>query len=164
MALRSRHAQWPIPNAPGKIHRVVDLVLHMPHESVPCTTARRGQVLHAFFLQAGAQFGFTSALGTIALMTGSQVFVERSVLLPSAGRHEIGNAHINADHRGTCYGLYRHFLIIGEREPPHAVPLIELHAGVELLHLVGLWVREGCFVIRSEFDGHLDRLTFLQGC
>src|SRR5260370_20405448 len=115
------------------IDRMVDLLLDMPHQPLSCATAGGGQLWHALFLETGAQFRFTSALGTITLVTGAQVFVERSVMLAGARRDEIGNAYVDAYHQRTRHCLYRHLLIVGEREPPHPVPLIELHAGVALL-------------------------------
>src|SRR5258708_23245383 len=142
--------------------RMVDLLLDMPHQPLSCATAGGGQLWHALFLQTRAEFGLPAALGTITLVTGAQVFVERSVMRAGAGRDEIGNAYVDAYHRHTRQRLYRHFLILGEREPPRPVTLIELHAGVELLHLVGLGVREGFFVVRSQFDGHHNGLTFLK--
>src|SRR5260370_280183 len=144
------------------IEGMVDLVLDMPDQPLCCATAGGGQLWHALFLQARTEFGLPAALGTITLVAGSQVFVKRTVMLAGAGRDEIGNAYVDAYHRRTRHCLYRHLLIVGEREPPHPVTLIELHAGVELLHLVGLWVREGFFVIRSQFDGHHNGLTFLK--
>src|SRR5260370_186027 len=83
-------------------------------------------------------------------------------MLTSAGRYEIGNAHINANHRGTWYGLGSDYLNIGESEPTQAVSLVELYTAVELPHLVRLGVREGCFVVRSQFDRHGNGVTLLK--
>src|SRR5258706_7329694 len=129
------------------LDRMVDLLLDMPDQPLSCATAGGGQLWHALFLQTRAEFGLPAALGTIALVTVSQVFVERSVMLAGAGRDEIGNAYVDAYHRGARHCLGSDFLIIGECEPPHPVTLVELYAGAELLHLVGLGVREGCFVV-----------------
>ena len=84
-------------------------------------------------------------------------------MLAGARRHKIGNADVDTDHGRIRWCLDGHFLIIGERKPPHAITLIELHTAVELLHLVGLGVREGALVIRRQFDRHLDWLTLLKG-
>lgn len=126
----------------------------MPNEFLSRATAGGGQFLDAFFLQAGAQFGFAAVLGTITLVTGTHSRVERAVMLAGARRHKIGNADIDADHCCIQCCFHLHFFIIGKCEPPYPVTLIELHTAVELLRLPGLGVREDFLVVGSEFDGY----------
>ena len=144
------------------IHRVVDLLPDMTDQSPSATTAGGWQLLAPFLLQARSQFGFASAFGSIPLVTRTQVFMERAIVLASAGRDEIGDAHIDANHRCIRWRLHEMFCIVGEREPPHAVTLIELHAAVELPCLPRLGVGESFFVVRSEFDGHGNGLALLK--
>ncbi len=81
-------------------------------------------------------------------------------MLAGARRHKMGDPDIDTNHRASLWRVDGHFLIIGEGEPPHALTLVELHTAVELLHLLGFWVSELCFMIGSQFDGHRDGLTF----
>ena len=129
------------------IDGTVDLLLDMPDQPLPCATAGRWQLICPLFLQARAQFSFPAALGPITLVARTQVFVERAVVLAGAGCDEVGYPHVNTHHGRTGACLDRHFLIVGEREPPHSLTLIELHAAVELSRLMGFGVRELLFVV-----------------
>ncbi len=141
------------------IHCIVDFLLDMPDQPLPGTTAGRWQLLHTFLLQAGAQFRFPAALGSIPFVARTQIFVEGAVVLARAGRDEVGDAHVNAHDRRIGWRLHGHFLIVGEREPPQSLALIELHTGVELSRQMGFRVHQLFFVVGSEFDGNLHGLT-----
>ncbi len=67
------------------IHRVVDLLLDMTDQSPAATTAGGWQLLDSFLLQACAQFGFAPAFGSIPLVTRTQVFMERAIVLARPG-------------------------------------------------------------------------------
>ena len=41
-----------------------------------------------------------------------------AVVLARAGGHKVGNAHIDANHRGIRCGLHCDHLIVGKRQPP----------------------------------------------
>src|SRR5260221_11458118 len=122
------------------IHRIVDLLLDMPDQPLPGATAGRWQLLHTFLLQAGAQFRFPAALGSIPFVARTQIFVEGAVVLDRAGRDEVGNPHVNTHDRRIRWRLHCHFLIVGEREPPQSLTLLGLHNGVELCRLLWFWV------------------------
>lgn len=83
-------------------------------------------------------------------------------MLACAGRDEISNAHINANHRCIRGCLDGHDLIVGEREPPRAITLIELDACVELSCLPRLGISEGALVVRCQFDRHSNGLALLK--
>src|SRR5579885_2106156 len=133
------------------IDGTIDLLLDMAQQSLPAPTARGGQLLDPFFLQAHSQFRFAAAFGAISLVTRAQVFMERAVLLAGTGRHEIGYAHIDPHDRRTRNGVLRDFFIIGEGEPPDTFAPIELHAAIELSWLLGPGVDQDTLVIRGCF-------------
>src|SRR5258708_2315536 len=55
------------------IDRMVDLLLDMPHQPLSCATAGGGQLWHALFLDTGAQFRFTSAVRTVAIIQSHHI-------------------------------------------------------------------------------------------
>ena len=145
------------------IHRPVDLLLDMPDEALPTLVARRGQLFDPLLFQTLAELGLAAALLAVSLLPVTQLAIERPVVPTIRGGQEVGNADIHPDHRSIGCGVNRHDLIIGKRQPPHAIlALIELHAGIELPHLPRLWVGDLFFVVRRQLDGDKQGLAEFQ--
>src|SRR5260370_27978597 len=108
----------------------VDRLPHVPGEPLPALAAGRGKLLDAFLLQARAQLRLAPPLLPVALLSLAQFAVEGAVVLAVARRHEAGDAHVHADHRGRWGGVYRDFLVITEGQPPAISALAESRAGL----------------------------------
>jgi hypothetical protein len=146
------------------IHRPVDLLLHLPDEALPTLAARRGQLCDPLLFQTLAEFGLAAALLAVSLLPVTQLAIERPIVPTIRGGHKVGNADIHPDHRSIGCSMNRHALIIGKRQPPHAIlALIELHAGVELPHLPRLWVSDLFSVVRRQLDGDKQGLAKFEG-
>ncbi len=97
----------------------------MPHETLPALTAGRGEFLDAFLLQALAQLGFAPPLLPVTLLSLSKFAMKGAIVLARTGGEQVGNADIDANHRSIGFGLQRDYLVVGKRQPPPTVTLVE---------------------------------------
>jgi hypothetical protein len=124
----------------------VNRLPHVPGEPLPALAAGGGELLDASLLQALAQLRLAPPLLPVALLPLSEFAMEGAVVLPVAGRQEVGNPNIHADHRGRRRGVDQDDLVVGERQPPAISALVEGHTGIDGL------VFERLAVVGSQLD------------
>src|SRR6266567_5014057 len=111
----------------------VDLLPYMPGQTLPAFAAGRGKLLDAFLFQARPQFGLAPPFLAVALLPFTQFAVKGTVVLAVAGRQEVGDPHIHANHRGRGFCAYWNDLIVTEGQPPPIGTLVERDAGIDSL-------------------------------
>lgn len=136
----------------------------MTNEPLPCGAGSGGQLVfrHASLLQALPEFGLPPALFPVSLLALSELPFEGAALLAIRGRDEIGYPHVDADHRRVRFGLNSHRFIVGERQPPDLIALLERHAAVDLATFACFRVRELLFVVGRKPDREQERVAFVQ--
>src|SRR5260221_236606 len=118
--------------------------------------AGRGKFLAPFLLQALAQLRLAPPLLPVALLSFPEFAVKSAVVLAVAGRQEVGNPNIHADHRGRRGGVYRDDLVVGERQPPAIAALVEGDAAIDGLTF------ERLAVVGSQLDREQQLLAEFQ--
>jgi len=113
------------------VDRPVNRLPHVAGEPLPALAARGGELFDPFLLQAPAQLRLAPPLLAVALLPLAQFAVKGAVVLAVAGRDEVRNPDIHANHRGRRRGVDRDDLVVGERQPPAISALVEGDAGID---------------------------------
>jgi hypothetical protein len=95
-------------------------------------------------------------------MLSTKFPVEGAILFPVGGGEEIGYPNINANDRRIRRRLNRYYLIIGEREPPCVISLVQGNAAVNRVALLRFRVGEDLNVVVSQFDRNKQGMTFIE--
>lgn len=117
----------------------VDLLPHLTNESLPRRAGCGWQLFfrHTFLFQARSQLRFPATFFTISLLSLSELPAKGAVLLAIGCRNEVSDADINTDDRCIWFSLEGNRLIVGKRQPPDLIPLVERDAAVDLPAFAG---------------------------
>lgn len=97
------------------VDRTVDCLADVACQSF---VRERRQFRGTLLLQAGAQFGFATALLPVALVALRQLAPKRAVLVAQTGGQEAGNADIHPHRRRNRIAGWDGVLVIGQLQPP----------------------------------------------
>src|SRR6266487_7087096 len=92
----------------------------------------------------------------ISLLSLAQFAVKGTVVLPVAAGHQVGDADVEADHRGIWLSLDGDLFFVGESEPPAIGAPVQGDAAVDA------FACQHCTMVACQLDRNTNGLALLQ--